>query len=82
MHLLLFVLKKNQKLKLSRSPVENLLRFQKNLLFFVVFECKHKKRKQSKKKSYQKREEMKKKEIKKSRKKTQIFDQSQGQFEK
>ena len=38
MYLLLFVLKKkHQKIKLSRSPVGNLLRFQKNLLFFCGF---------------------------------------------
>ena len=55
--------KKHHKLKLSRSPVGNLLRFQKNLLCFVVFECKHKKREQRKKNSYQtkRREEKKKK---------------------
>ena len=77
MYLLLFVSKKLQKLKFSRSPVGNLLRFQKHLLFFVVFDCKHKKREQRKKKNYQKkkkREETKKKDQKEQQNFTQIFN--------
>ena len=73
MHLLLFVLKKN----IKNSSCPDLLlaisyAFKRISGFFVGFECKHKKRKQSKKNSYQKREERKKKkEIKKSSKDTQ-----------